>query len=723
MSDQKVPFPQWPQAGDEKQQGYPPANSYSDQAGDAPPPYMTMPHHAAAGDAALYQYTPAQDKPLPMPGAAPSDMGSGSVYTHHGSYPVLTHPHSGSGSMPHLQQFQHHDLQPQQLQPGYGAPTASAGYFGPYLRYGNVDYNTRVWTGSIMIITQSPQPCRVTLTPMPAVAQPLTFTTVPIDTYQQHTFHRADVFLHMTEQPVVWRYVLEDVDPGRAFEFHVAAVGDKQWRFAFHSCNGFSSSVKPEEREKLGGVSALWRDVMSQHRTAPFYAMLGGGDQIYGDPVFKAVPGLQEWLAVKGKENRRTYVWTPQLEMDVSNFYFNLYSTHFASPDLRDALASIPSIFQIDDHDIMDGWGSYPDYIQLSNVFQNIGRIAFKFYYLFQQQTTLALLQGPHRFERITPDGRTFHFIKLLGPLTAVVGPDTRGERTRSQIMSPASYDLIFNNLARLPPSVKHIVWMLAVPIVYPRLAMPETLLHTIGKTKRSANDAVNGLGRGLGNLAGGTGKLLGKIGVKVNADQWQKSAKGAYDDAMGHVKKGLGKSGLMSGMISAFGEVDLLDDMIDHWTHPVHNDERTQFIMRMQAYSAEFHRRTSFISGDVHCCGFGNLYTPGLPHERDPAYMLQVIASAIVNIAPPAAVIKLVHHSAKRIDFGPGICEEMLETFDKDVDGKTPAGKIVLGRRNWGFARVGVVGDDVQFILRVEGTGEAGQCVEYPPITVPALL
>ncbi|KAJ3155552.1 hypothetical protein HDU89_006518 [Geranomyces variabilis] len=738
MSDQKTPNPQWPQAGGgdaKQQQMYPPAGpngypaapdlafpiSYStDPAGDAPPPYMTMPR--LGSDA--FAYSPMQDsKPLPMPGAAGSDMGSGSVYTHEGSYPVLTFPGDQKGSQPHLAQFQQPHLQ--QPQPGTGAPAAPIPpYFGPYLRYGNVDYNTRVWTGSIMVITLSPQPVRVTLSPTPAVAQPLTFVSAPIDSYQQHTFHRIDLFLHMTEQPVVWRYVLEDLDPGHAFEFNVAAVGDKQWRFAFHSCNGFSSSVKPEEREKLGGVGALWKDVLTQHRVAPFYAMLGGGDQVYGDPVFKAVTGLQEWLAVKGKENRRAYVWTPQLDRDVSDFYFNLYSSHFATPNLREALASIPSIFQIDDHDIMDGWGSYPDYIQLSNVFQNIGRIAFKFYYLFQQQTNLALLQSAHQYERITPDGRTFHFIKLLGPLTAVVGPDTRGERTRSQIMSPASYDLIFNNLARLPPTVKHVIWMLAVPIVYPRLAMPETLLHTIGKTKRSANDAVNGLGKGLGSIAGGTGKLLSKIGVKVNADQWQKSAQGAWDEGMGHVKKGLGKSGLMSGMISAFGEVDLLDDMIDHWTHPAHNEERTYFIMRMQAYANQFRRRTSFISGDVHCCGFGNFYTAGLPHENDPAYMVQVIASAIVNIAPPAAVIKLVHHSAKRIEFTPGVTEEMIETFAKDVDGKALAGKIVLGRRNWGFARVGVVGDDVQFVLRVEGTGpEPGMCVEYPPVVVPALV
>ena len=41
-----------------------------------------------------------------------------------------------------------------------------------------------------------------------------------------------------------------------------------------------------------------------------------------------------------------------------------------------------------DDHDIFDGWGSYPDTIQNCPVFQGCFQAAKRFYLLFQQHTT-----------------------------------------------------------------------------------------------------------------------------------------------------------------------------------------------------------------------------------------------------------------------------------------------------------------------------------------------
>ena len=42
-----------------------------------------------------------------------------------------------------------------------------------------------------------------------------------------------------------------------------------------------------------------------------------------------------------------------------------------------------------DDHDIFDGWGSYPDGLQNCPVFQGCYQAARRFYLLFQQHTTL----------------------------------------------------------------------------------------------------------------------------------------------------------------------------------------------------------------------------------------------------------------------------------------------------------------------------------------------
>ncbi|KND03116.1 uncharacterized protein SPPG_02177 [Spizellomyces punctatus DAOM BR117] len=593
--------------------------------------------------------------------------------------------------------------------------------FGPYLRYVNMDVGNRMWFGSILVLTSSPSPVTATVYSNLPGTSPLYVPSNVIDTHLQYTFHRIDLTLPMGDYPAMWTYSIDALSE-QTFNFHVASVHDRNWRFAFYSCSGFSNSVSKEERERLGGVGALWKDVLSLHREngKEFHVMLGGGDQIYGDPIWKELDGLKAWLQIKGKENRRNAPWTPELEFAVSSFYFNMYTSHFATPHLREALASIPSIFQIDDHDIFDGYGSYPEYLQHSQYFQNIGRIAWRFYLLFQQHTTmrLAALGGPHAREFISPNGQTFHFVKLLGPSVALFGPDTRSERTPMQILSPQSYNLLFQTLRTLPPTIKHVIAMLAVPIVYPRLKAPETLLTHFGKTKRSANNAVNEIGKGLGSVAGSAGRLLGKVGLKVDAQQWEAETKGTIDDVLGNVKKGLGKSGLMSGVISQFGEVDLLDDLIDHWTHPNHTPERTALITRLQAHASQTRTRISFISGDVHCAGVGRFFTPTNP--TDPTLMYQFIASAIVNIPPPKGVLKMLHSSAKQLDFGNGVKEEMLDMFPKDVDGKTLKDQKLIGRRNWGVGCV--VGDELHVVIRVEGT-QTGVCVPFGPIVVPPVV
>lgn len=43
-----------------------------------------------------------------------------------------------------------------------------------------------------------------------------------------------------------------------------------------------------------------------------------------------------------------------------------------------------------DDHDIIDGFGSYPHQFMKCAVFSNLGKAAFKYYLLFQHQSTVA---------------------------------------------------------------------------------------------------------------------------------------------------------------------------------------------------------------------------------------------------------------------------------------------------------------------------------------------
>lgn len=198
-----------------------------------------------------------------------------------------------------------------------------------------------------------------------------------------------------------------------------------------------------------------------------------------------------------------------------------------------------------------DGFGSYPEYMQFSNMFKNIGRLGIEMYLLFQHHTTLEILRNVNNdMDLFTITGTGWHFIKYLGPCVTVVGPDCRSERNPHQVMAGPTYQGIFPKVATLPPSVQHCIWMVPVPIVYPRLESVEHLAHSMATGKKAVTGTFNMLGKVTAGVAGVVG------------------AKSVVGDGFNSVKKAIGKSGLMSGVLSPFGEIDLLDELRDQWTH-----------------------------------------------------------------------------------------------------------------------------------------------------------
>ena len=54
------------------------------------------------------------------------------------------------------------------------------------------------------------------------------------------------------------------------------------------------------DREKWG-TPHLWQDVLNEHQARPLHAMVGGGDQVYNDAVWKS-SALQDWLNISNTE-------------------------------------------------------------------------------------------------------------------------------------------------------------------------------------------------------------------------------------------------------------------------------------------------------------------------------------------------------------------------------------------------------------------------------------
>ncbi|KAL8901633.1 MAG: hypothetical protein Q9192_000451 [Flavoplaca navasiana] len=611
------------------------------------------------------------------------------------------------------------------------APTNGV-YFGPYLRYTNMDLERGVWLGSILLITDAPQPPTIHIHQSVDLSpNPRQLKANAISVHQRFTFYRYDVDLQMEEDAgAKWTYAITSHLGCTRYEFLVAGRYESDWRFIATSGNDFSLNVNANERSRLGGIGHMWKDIMQKHvECGGFHTQLGLGDQIYADRIWKEIPLLKQWLAMSGKENRKNAGWTAKHEEDVSHAYFHYYTSHFDQPYLREAFAQIPHVLQLDDHDIFDGFGSYPEYMQFSNMFKNIGRIGIDMYLLFQHHTTLEILRNVSTDTDIfTITGTGWHFVKYLGPAVVVVGPDCRSERNQHQVMAGPTYQGLFPKVALLPPSVQHCIWMISVPLIYPRLEAAEQIAHTVATGKKAITGTYNLFGKVTSSVAGVVG------------------AKGVVGSGFDSVKKAVGKSGLMGGILSPFGDIDVLDELRDQWTHDSKDLERTYLIRTLQGIALQKSVRMTFLSGAVDCCGAGLVHDPAKPSDHKTMY--QIISASVVNTPPASYVLKLLHNhkllyvppNGHRSTNQPSDTkEDMMEIFQAEPDGRPREMKKLMGRRNYvaivafdpevvpgtyGRTDMGKGGGKLSLAVDfiVQGDANFGGVNKYGPVVIPSL-
>ncbi|KAL3489148.1 hypothetical protein BJX62DRAFT_163136 [Aspergillus germanicus] len=611
-------------------------------------------------------------------------------------------------------------------------------YFGPYLRYANMDVQRGIWFGSILLVTDAAQPPTIHIhQSIDLSPNPRQLKAMAISTHQRWTFYKYEVDLKMEEAGAAkWTYAITSHLGCTRYEFLVAGRHEASWRFIATSGNDFSLNINENERARLGGVGLLWKDIMQKHtEIGGFHAQLCLGGQIYADRMWKEIPSLKQWLLIRGKEARKTAAWTAAYEQDVSHGYFHYYTSHFDQPYLRESFAQIPYVCQIDDHDIFDGFGSYPEHMQFSNMFKNIGRVGIEMYLLFQHHTTLDILRNVSTdHDLFTITGTGWHFVKYLGPSVVLVGLDCRSERNQHQVLAGPTYQGIFPKVAMLPPTVQHCLWMTSVPLIYPRLETAEHIAQTFTTGKRAVTGAYNVLGKVTSSVAGVVG------------------AKDVVGSGFDSVKRAVGKSGLMGGILSPFGEFDLLDELRDQWTHESKDLERTYLIRTLQGIAHQKSLRMTFLSGAVNVCGAGLVHDPANPSDHKTMY--QLISSSVVNGPPPSYIVKMLHSSNKPI-YVPAngvrstpsqptdTKEDMMEIFQTDVTGQTREHKKLMGRRNYvavvaydpdsqgmfgqqGFGPGQGPGGSGKLNLAVDfmvqGEGSFGAVVKYGPVIVPSL-
>ncbi|TFK42983.1 hypothetical protein BDQ12DRAFT_677131 [Crucibulum laeve] len=503
------------------------------------------------------------------------------------------------------------------------------------------------------------------------------------------TFWRFMIRIPLAEHEMAVTY---SVNHGQKLEFFVPGR-NQNMRWAAHSCNGFSAGVNPDDFRGPGyrsGYDPVWMDLLSKHTEKPFHVLVGGGDQLYCDSLMRESE-MQEWVSKMKPEEKKSYQLSEEMELAIDRFFFNHYCQHFRSGAFARANSSIPMLNMCDDHDIIDGFGSYPDDMQMAPVFRAIGARGYHFFLLFQCFINPAVdgtqdLPGQHVYKSIVI-GTPGPFIPLpshstlsyLGPHEWILMLDCRAERKKDQVCSPGEYQKVFQRLNALPRGVEHLIVQIGIPIAYPRMVFLEAALE-------SKFNPLVALGRN------------GSMGL--------------------------------TGFVNKFNaEAELLDDLNDHWTARGHKRERNWFIEQLQNFSRAKRVRVSFVSGDVHCSAVGVLKTlkskgkPEIPPSNDPRYMINVVTSAIVNTPPPNGVITMVsslatkvHKTLHHIDTD----ETMLPVFETDTSGKPQKQKYIMGQRNWCQVDWDTQTGELVFDIRVEKEKGYGVTAGYPVRTPP---
>ncbi len=420
---------------------------------------------------------------------------------------------------------------------------------------------------------------------------------------------RYDFAIVQTPQTQTVAYTFDGVP----FTLQVPAKG-AQPAMAYASCNGFSD---PKLMKQVADKNALWSRMARLHagaetirgrRFGPWGLLLMGGDQVYSDSIWCEVPELVQWCGLT-YDQRMKYVFSAGLRAVVEKFFETLYLTRWAQPELRAMMGHVPSVMMWDDHDIFDGWGSYPYEQHNCPVYQGIFSVAKQYFTLFQMQATNAMppatLPGQPGFSK----GFRFGNMGLLAldmrsermphdphaPVISMVNKampqdDRDGNYQPDQVMSEQSWAAVYKWLDD-QKDMAHLLIMSSIPVVHPTFGLLE--------------------------------KMLGVLP----------------------------------------GQQELEDDLRDHWTSPPHLQERLRLVHRLLRLSAEKACRVTLLSGDVHVAAVGAVESDRNDVAPNARVINQLTSSGIVHPAPPAMARYFLEQACQKVEtLDRGITATMYE-------------------------------------------------------------
>lgn len=232
----------------------------------------------------------------------------------------------------------------------------------------------------------------------------------------------------------------------KEYEFCVPAI-NQSLEILYMSCNDVYQK-------------SVWDAISQQHITKKYNLAIGGGDQLYMDAVWD-IPCMQSWKASSSSQ-KLTATVTPAMFDEITKFYKTTYENKwFNSPEYVNVLPNIPAIYMWDDHEIFDGYGSYPENVMTSNIVKSIYKIARRAFMIYQ----LHMLPNDLNVNLT-------NFFEINN--TLIVNIDTRTERSCNRILSDATRDRIINTMNST--SASNIIVLISTALAFYNIDKAHTL-------------------------------------------------------------------------------------------------------------------------------------------------------------------------------------------------------------------------------------------------------
>lgn len=333
-------------------------------------------------------------------------------------------------------------------------------YLGPILGFHGVqEGNCKI---SVLVVTDSKKEPKIYFKDCPENSK-----AILLKTYQNKAVWRFDLSFPMLMTRQVISY---NIDNGKTYNFFIPSQKETP-SLVYASCNGFSEAPNILQRNESQHMWQRMVDTknkrLKEEKSSypPYHLLLLGGDQLYCDAI-KQIPIFKNWFDLSF-EKQKLAKFTKNMQIQAEKFYFENYLKQWSSPAIREVLATIPSVMMWDDHDIIDGWGSYKDEFNDLNVMQGIFNIAKEWFELFQLRSV------PYASNFVLKDyQKNYTHIYKVNDL-AILSLDLRGSRSYDNIIPKDIWNDIYKVLEEFLKkkdniTVKHLLVMSSLPVIYP---------------------------------------------------------------------------------------------------------------------------------------------------------------------------------------------------------------------------------------------------------------